>query len=1289
MNKTYRPLILMVFALLGAFPLISTAQESEIVEKEITYAKVDVETGEGAKEIGFSPISGFWDPTIGLPKLTLSFPTKYNDFSFEVVDVEWTGLSPEEERLVNISNNVDPEDYQESTVTSMNGQRYGVIVLVPLVWDDVNGKWQKMSRVKVEVSSSSSQILRAKSFTSSSVLSSGSGSWYRIGVDKDGLYKIDYTYLQDIGVDVSSLRSDYINIYGNAQGMLSIDNSAPRVDDITVNNILMVDGGDGLFDPGDYMVFYGKGPHTTYLEGGKMRHRSNNFTDTAYYFLNINAGGTPARIGQVAQSTLSATHTTSKFNDFIFLEEDERNLAKSGQEWMGDLFDVQLSNTYSFNVANLSVTDSLDLGVRIGISTPTSVNDAKFTASYNGKSMTVQPSIGSGQGSTSPKARLQYNSMKQSQTSGAIDVSLNFDKDGMPSSRGYLDYIEINAVRNLVMEGSQMEFYYLPSVGAGNVTAYNLSNASNVAYLWEITEPTHPAMINFTPGSTISFKMNSDSLRRFIAFTDNQYFTPTYVGEVNHQNLHGLSAVDMLIITAPEFMSAAQRLAAHHQDEGLTSHIVTQQQIFNEFSSGMRDPVAIRHFLKMFYDRAAGDPNLTPKFCTIIGDCSYDYRNRLSSNSDFVITYESEESMSSATHATDDFYVILDDSEMMRGTDLMDMAVGRIPVRTLGEANDVVDKIIAYSTINSAATDCNNCADNGEGIFGDWRNIVVMVSDDADNNAYFNDVENMYGILSGTHPDLNIEKIHTDAYQETVTPGGERNPDATEAIRTKVERGALLVNYIGHGGELGWAHEEILNVPTIRGWTNSPRLPVFMTATCEFSRYDDHDRVSAGEYVVLNRDGGGIGLFTTTRLVFTTSNRQLARVFYDTVADKVNGAPQYIGDIYKGSKNKFALNYGSSEARKFTYLGDPAVKFALPQHFVVLDSINGIALSNFNDTLKALSKVVIVGHVEDDQGNTLTNFDGFVYPKVYDKISELTTLGNSSGSYPADFEMWKNVIYKGKASVNNGYYRSSFIIPQDISYTYGTGRFSLYAEDGEEDGNGFDETAMIGGINANAPADNEGPSIALFLNNENFVDGGITDATPVLLAKVFDENGVNMVGNGIGHNIEFWIDDASESVILNDYYEADVDTYQSGQVRFQLNELDPGEHTVRFKIWDVYNNSSEETISFTVVEEAEVAIEHLLNYPNPFTTSTEFSFEHNQVCDYLDVQIQVFTISGKLVKSIEERVIADGFRVSGIHWDGRDEFGDKIGIGTYIYKVTVQNEAGAQEEKYEKLFVLN
>ena len=324
----------------------------------------------------------------------------------------------------------------------------------------------------------------------------------------------------------------------------------------------------------------------------------------------------------------------------------------------------------------------------------------------------------------------------------------------------------------------------------------------------------------------------------------------------------------------------------------------------------------------------------------------------------------------------------------------------------------MVQKIKNYTVLSGEDSQMAFCS-NGEtsSVLKDWRNMVTMVSDDEDGNAYFTDIEIMASKVELSNPEMNIKKIHSDAYSQQSTPVGERNEGASEAIRQQVDKGSLLVNYIGHGGETGWAHEQILTLPTINGWTNFQRMPVFMTATCEFSRFDDHDRTSAGEYVLLNPDGGGVSLFTTTRLVYASPNEWLNRYFYDTVFDKVNGFTQTLGEIYMGTKNKFALNSADANYRKFALLGDPAIRLASPQMNIVADSVNGVLLSSFTDTIKALSVVRISGHVEDLQGQKLTDFNGFIYSKIFDKESSLSTLGFNSSSSAASFSMWKNLVY--------------------------------------------------------------------------------------------------------------------------------------------------------------------------------------------------------------------------------------------------------------------------------------
>jgi hypothetical protein len=1265
------------------------SQKSETITIEVSYSIDKFDYLGQQVNLAMKPSKGYWDYNLQAPVILYTKKIQATEGSFIINNYQTQPLTTAELNLIdkaNVSN-----DFKVNV--SVKEQRFEKYVSVEIIGirKTTNGSFEKLITVEGNLTVRNIPKLTQKSFAANSVLEQGNGKWYKIGIPQDGMYKIDRDYLQNLGVNISNLNPNIINIYGNAQGMLSEFNGAPRIDDLIANSIFIKGDQDGVFDANDYIVFYAKGPHSFSFDGIRFSHQQNKFTDTAYYFININPSGVPIRIQNTPLSSDAPTHVVSTFQDYGFYEDDIYNLNKSGKEWMGDPFDTQLSKNYSFTFSNVTNIDSVELRARVVIQS-TSIAPF-FSLSSNNVSKTIKASGASGQGYTNAKGRFATESLRFKTTNSTINYSFSFDKSGFISSLAWLDWVEINLTRNLIMNGNQMEFRNIKSIGNGNVTQYNLSNANSVAYIWETTNPRNPKLVAFNKnGSLIDFTVTTDSLRTFVAFTDDLYYIPVSFGAVAPQNLHGLNYADIIIITDPNFKLASEKLALHHyQKRGFTTHIVTQQEIFNEYSSGMRDPVAIRHFLKMFYDRANGDEAQLPKYVILMGDATYDFRNKFNTNANHVISYQTNESLNPITSfASDDFYVILNDNATMANNELMDMAIGRFPVKNQEEAMATVNKVIRYETNNSATNSaCYNCnsADNNS-IYGDWRNRIVLISDDADNNHYFNDIEEMSNKVKVQHDEINVIKIHSDATVETITPGGERNFGAEQGIKDNVQNGALMVNYIGHGGETGWAHESILTVPTIQNWTNSVKMPIFMTATCEFSRYDDHDRTSAGEFVVLNENGGGIALFTTTRLVFSSSNSALTRIFYDTIFDKLNGVPKTLGQIYNQTKNKYALTNGDVEFRKFTLLGDPVIQLAQPHNEIRTDSVNGISISIFNDTLKALSKVRISGQLVDFMGNELNNFNGVVYPTIYDKESQLTTLANSPGSFVANFNMWKNIVYKGKATVTNGKFSLEFIVPQDISYTVGASRFSFYAENQQTDAHGYSHEAKMGGINLNASVDDQGPTVQLFLNNFSFVNGGMTNESPMLLSKIFDENGINTVGNGIGHNLEVRIDNNSEPINLNEYYEADLDTYKSGKISFPLSDLSPGNHVLHLKVWDVYNNSTDTELEFTVVAEEDIAINNLLNYPNPFTTNTEFSFETNQICDYLDIQIQVFSITGKLIKTIQQRNNNNGFRINGIFWDGRDDYGDKIAIGTYIYKITIHNEKGEKVSKYEKLVIL-
>jgi hypothetical protein len=501
------------------------------------------------------------------------------------------------------------------------------------------------------------------------------------------------------------------------------------------------------------------------------------------------------------------------------------------------------------------------------------------------------------------------------------------------------------------------------------------------------------------------------------------------------------------------------------------------------------------------------------------------------------------------------------------------------------------------------------------------------------------------------------------------------------------------VNDVGHGGEVGWAHERILDIATILGWTNSDRLPLFMTATCEFSRWDDPGRTSAGEFVLLNARGGGIALMTTTRLAFSDQNYQLGRRFYDHVFQETSleGRPQTFGDIYKATKRSISSAQPNSvNHRNFSLLGDPSQRLAMPRLQARITAVTD-TLGNPMDTLKALSTVRISGFIDGGNGQPMADFNGLVIPIVFDKEQQQATLVNdpAPSATPFLFRLRKNVIYRGKSTVTNGQFSFTFVVPKDINYDIGAGRISCYAESWNANACGYSNDPLVGGTATDIALDETGPRIELFLNDERFVRGGMTDESPLLYAKLFDENGINTVGSSIGHDLLATLNENTEqSIVLNDLYEADLDTYKSGVVRYRFNNLPEGSHTLTLKAWDVFNNSNETNTEFVVASSAELALAHVLNYPNPFTTHTEFFFEHNRPCTTLGVQLQVFTVSGRVVKTINRQVACSGYRSEPFPWDGRDDFGDKLGRGVYVYRLSVSTPDGERAEKFEKLVIL-
>ena len=1116
-----------------------------------------------------------------------------------------------------------------------------------------------------------------RQYASSSVLTSG--NWYQITISQQGIYKVDATMLSSMGITVP-FPSTGLRLFGNGGLMLAENNLVRRNDDLQENSIWLRDGGDGSFDSGDFFLFYARGPQQWTLDQATslFRFRKNLYSDSAYYY--ITTGGLGKRVS--TQSASGSGAMVNSFDDFYAHELDTVNFLSSGKEWYGEEFGTGPGRiqTREFAVPAPGIMNNAPVSVTSEVIARSVGQSSRFEVRLNRNlvhehSLPPLPGVAFEPVATSSTLT---SSVPLTQTPLLLGFSFY---PGSVNGQGWLNRFELNFRRNLDMQNiTQLVFRDRASVASSQSAEFIISNTSSVARVWEITDPLNPReMVITRDGQNARFRNDCSTLREYISFDDNRYLIPVLQGKIPNQNLHGASQVKYIIIAHQSLLGEADRLGQfHRQKENLSYLVADVRQVYREFSSGSPDPVALRDFVKMFYDRAGNDSLLRPKYLLLFGDGSFDYRNRIVGNTNLIPAYESPFSLDPLTsYTSDDFFGLLDDNDDINSftpVSFLDIGIGRIPAATPTEAKAYADKVSNYAKS-----------------LGPWRNQLTFVADDEDQNTHLQDAEIISETAQATDSSINEAKIYLDAYQQESGTGGSRYPKVNDAINRRIFSGNLVWNYNGHGGNQRLAQENILDDEMVNSWSNDLKLPLFITATCDFAPFDNPLINSIGENILLRPRTGGIALMTTTRLVFAFSNR-LINNNYIAHALKRNTDGHYLslGEAVKRTKNYTYQN--SSDVlnnRKFTLLGDPAMTIGFPEYLIQTNTVNGVPIGTTTDTLKALNRYTITGEIRDLNGMPIPDFSGTVYPSVYDKEQDVPTLGNDPGSIITHFKQQQNLIYNGKAKVQNGKFSYTFIVPKDIDYRIGKGRISYYADNGARDASGIEERIFIGGAGNGVADDGHGPIIKAWLNDEKFVNGSIVNETPVLVIHLNDSSGINTVGTGIGHDITAVLDNNSNTVfVLNDFYEADTGSYQGGKVRFPLSTLDEGWHNLKIRAWDVFNNSSEYLLDFRVIKKEEFIIQHVLNYPNPFSTRTQFWFEHNRPSEDLTVTIRIMTITGKVVKTIVKTINSPGNRSSETEWDGRDEFGAKLGRGVYLYQLVVRTSDGKQQQKLEKLVIL-
>ncbi|RSK47267.1 type IX secretion system sortase PorU [Hymenobacter rigui] len=1192
-------------------------------------------------------------------------------------------------------------------------QQVTLLAVRPLRRNPQTGQAEKLVSFAYAYTTAAQRGTASRVYTRTSVLNQG--DWFKIGVAGSGIYKLDKATLSGLGLNVQSLDPSRLRLYGNAMGTLPQANSAYRPDDLAENALQFVGDGNPTFDDNEYFLFYARGPHTWVRDGQTtlFKHQLNPYTDTAYYFLTV---GPTAGRRVAAAPTVNGTATgrVTTFNERQFYERELQNLAKSGRVWVGETFSAAtgLQHDASFSVADLVPGSTVQVTSSVVASSTAATT---FQTSINGQNSATQVVPGfnctGGYGCYPEVANTDLRPLSYlvpATSPSEIKVSLTYNGGTDPSARGFLDYLELNAQRQLRFGGSALEFRSLANIGPTAISQFEVANAAGVT-IWDVTNPRRPAAVTHSAGT---FLARTDSVREFVAFSGSSFPTPRGFGRVGNQNLHALNLdgkLELVILTHPAFLTAANKLAAHRTThDGLTTQVVTTSQVYNEFGSGGQDVTAIRDFMKMVYDR-----NTTGRrqYLLLFGDASYDYKadptndvsklpdwwkDRLPANSNkinqnFVPVYESVESFDlvmgarqnaqGLTYSSDDYYGLLDDNEGAwlpnTSNELMDIAVGRLPVRTTDQATLVTNKLIGYDSPAS---------------YGKWRNRLSFVTDDGDGNLFSYYSEQLTRPLdtAATARSYNVYKQYLDMYPQVTVAAGQRSAAAEKAVDDAFEKGSLVINYIGHGSPRSWADEQILTISSVQRLQNSTMLPFLFTGTCDFSTYDNPEFTSAGEQSLTDISGGSIGLLTTTRVVYADKNQALAIEFFnDLFKPRADGTMPRIGDICRIAKN---IAVAGDNNRNYALLGDPSMRLAYPEQMAVVTAINGKPATQA-DTLKALQQVEMKGEVRQN-GRLNSSFTGTANVQVFEKKMRIVTLGNESDT--TSIRVRENIIYDGPATVRGGQFKLQFVVPKDINYSVGLGKISLYASDAANRTDAHGQQLIgVGDAAALAYRDTIPPRIRLFMDNEQFVFGGLTGLTTTLLGNLRDESGINTAGTGIGHDLTATLDgDASKVTILNSFYTAKTDSFQVGRVEYRFKDLAAGPHELRVKAWDTWNNSAERTVEFVAAPTEKLALQHVLNYPNPFARTTTFHFDHNRQGEDLDIQVQIFTVSGKLVRTLQGSAFGSGSHVSSISWDGRDDYQDQLARGVYVYRVSVRTRSVDGKDtftasKYEKLVLLN
>ncbi len=1101
--------------------------------------------------------------------------------------------------------------------------------------------------------------------------------WTQISVNRDGVYKVAYEDLLSWKILSGAVPSTQIAVVGRKSGMFSEYNA--ENDSLPAREIAISinDGNDGTFGPGDYFLFYGSNPHVwKYNAQTKYYlHETNIYTDKTYYLVTADRKtGTPKRIASKSNPSQPTIKQHTTVLDYALHEVDLNMIASngSGKNWFGEAF-----TTLSPNVSiDASFNDIILDSVLVARTHVVAQNTANFVIKTGNQTQNLNITQTVNSAHTFGVDAIGLLNFRLSTARPRFDFTYSTTYS---STKGYLDYMEFRYWKSLNLATQQLVFRMNPEDAAGEMSEFKVSSSLSNIRVWEVVDNMEPQELNGTKSeTTFSFYSQLNENKTFTVFNENLTLRPQIEDTAEIQSIDTMAPVDYVMVVYPSFLDAAERLADFHREQGLSVLITTPQLVYNEYSAGNPDPIAIRIMMKLMQDKAHANGLKPPKYLLLFGAASYDYKgiNKNIPYTNFVPTFQTDNSLEEELSlATDDLYGFLDPNESgYFVNDRMDIGIGRIPAITIDQALNYVDKAISYGTPQKKN-------------LGAWRNKISFVADNGEGFASTYEIPGRFSeYITKNRKTINLEKIYSDAYTPVSSTSGMRYPDVNKAINTAVNQGCLILNYVGHSGEQVWSDEVILNTDMINKWSNKNNLTAIFSASCSFSRHDNPALMSAGVWTVLVPEAGSVATVASARIAYTSPNDYFQDAFLKVATERTNSDILSFGEIFKRAKNENTA--GNSFALKpFLLLGDPALRIALPQQEVVTTKINEHAVFTEADTIKPLSTTSLEGEIQDGYGNILNDFSGYVQVVVYDKPNTTRT----GLEYPAitSFIEQKNILFRGRTNVVNGRFSVEFTAPKDLNFQYGNGKISYYAYSDSIDATGYYDNIIVGGSSETGDDDSNEPLVRLFMGDTFFVNGGITDENPTLVALISDKIGIDMSGNGIGHDITAELDgDSKNPIVLNNFFEYNIGSNTKGSLYYSFSNLSEGPHRLVVKAWNLVNISGSDTLLFHVVKSSTPTIGTVRNTPNPMNAYTYFYYTHNLTTQIKEVKIFVFDNSGMQVATLIPNVEPSGYATAPLYWDGTDGRGSRLRKGIYFYRLQIKDTDGKTYIKSSKMIIL-